>query len=578
MPTRTPTPTSTRAAVPTQTPTPTSTRAAVPTQTPTPTPTPGEVAPVDEDASQPEDDDSEFGIGMPVVFGGLGVVVLGGGLIWARYTGEDGSESTPDRPGYPGPGQGPSTGGGAAGSGPGWGSDPGSGGTGDSVDDFPAAPDGADRFDSALEAAVTSRDRAQTALDDSDYTAARQALDRAQRRVERAAEIDADHDLGESGRIADERAVIESLRERTAREPLETRLEDARDRIGTAAAAIDDGDRQRASGLLDAAGDDLDEIRDSATERGLDDLTVDVRTAMERCESLREATGSGGIPATIPTPSPTPRSLSYDQFIDRELVGQGGNADVYRAVVETSGVELPVAVKEPRVEGTLHSEQVEQLMNESETWDRLDDHDHVVTVFDWGTTPRPWIATEYMDGGHLGERAGESDLDQALWTAIAVTKAVRHAHRRGVVHLDLKPENVLFRGVESGWDAPKVTDWNLSKQLLDDSKRVEGLSPQYSAPEQFDDDYGSTDDVTDVYQLGAVFYELVTGRPPFEGSPAAVMHQVLHDDPVPPSDVADVPPELDDVLSTALARERSDRYESVLYLRDALQRLFDGGR
>jgi len=118
---------------------------------------------------------------------------------------------------------------------------------------------------------------------------------------------------------------------------------------------------------------------------------------------------------------------------------------------------------------------------------------------------------------------------------------------------------------------PKVADWGLSKHLLEHSKSVEGLSPQYAAPEQFDDEYGTTDDLTDVYQLGAVLYELFTGRPPFDGKSAKAMRRVLHEAPTPPSAVADVPAALDDVLLTALAKEKADRYESALYLRDALQ-------
>ena len=182
---------------------------------------------------------------------------------------------------------------------------------------------------------------------------------------------------------------------------------------------------------------------------------------------------------------------------------------------------------------------------------------------------------EYMDAGHLGERAGELPFQQALWTAIATTEAVRHAHPRGVAHLDLRPENILFRSVEGGWDVPKVADWGLSKHLLKHSKSVEGLSPQYAAPEQFDDNYGSTDDVTDVYQLGAVFYELFTGRPMFQGQPARVMNQALSELPPAPSTVADVPAAVDDVLLPALEKRKSERYESVLYLRDDLQELFD---
>jgi serine/threonine protein kinase len=182
---------------------------------------------------------------------------------------------------------------------------------------------------------------------------------------------------------------------------------------------------------------------------------------------------------------------------------------------------------------------------------------------------------EYMDGGHLDDRAGEMSFQQALWTAIAITEGVRYAHRRGVAHLDLKPANILFRRVENGWDAPKIADWGLSKHLLNHSNSVEGLSPQYAAPEQFDDSYGSTDDITDVYQLGAVFYELFTNQPPFDGPPARVMNQALSESPPSPSTITDVPSELDKILLTALEKQRSDRYESVLYLRNDLQELFD---
>jgi hypothetical protein len=275
---------------------------------------------------------------------------------------------------------------------------------------------------------------------------------------------------------------------------------------------------------------------------------------------------SGSVPGV-------PRlSLGYEEIQKQELFGRGGNADVFRVTVETDGGTLPLALKEPRMSGTLHTEAVERMLAEAETWQKLDGHDNVVGVVDYGAQPLPWIAMEYMDAGHLGERSGEMGTAQALWTAIAVTRAVRHAHRLGVAHLDLKPANVLFRSVDGGWDVPKVTDWGLSKHLLNHSKSIEGLSPGYAAPEQFDaESYGGPDDVTDIYQLGAVLYELFTGRPPFEGAPVTVMKRAVEEQPVPPSERADVPPALDDVLLRALATEKQDRYESVLYLRDELQ-------
>jgi serine/threonine protein kinase len=214
------------------------------------------------------------------------------------------------------------------------------------------------------------------------------------------------------------------------------------------------------------------------------------------------------------------------------------------------------------------------MLSEAETWDKLDDHDYIVDVVDYGGEPTPWIAMEYMDGGHLGERSGEMELTQALWTALSVTRGVRHAHRRGVAHLDLKPENVLFRTVEDAWDVPKVADWGLSKHLLEHSKSVTGITPQYAAPEQFDEEYGPTDDITDIYQLGAVFYELFTGQPSFRGTPKKVMRAVLDDKPTPPSEVADVPRELDEILLKALAKEKDSRYDDIVYLRDNIEKLY----
>lgn len=266
--------------------------------------------------------------------------------------------------------------------------------------------------------------------------------------------------------------------------------------------------------------------------------------------------------------------VRYDALEKGEPLGSGGNADVYHVTVETETDGMTAALKEPRMNGTLHTEMIDRLLEEAETWQKLDDHQQIVTVVQYGAEPLPWIVMEYMDAGHLGERVGEMDLQQALWTAIGTTKAVRHAHRRGVAHLDLKPENILFREVENAWDVPKVADWGLSKQLLDHSKSVEGMSPHYAAPEQFTDDFGKPDDITDIYQLGAVFYELFTGQPPYQGQPFEVMHQIQHEKPTPPSDIANVPTELDDILLKTLATEKKNRYESVIYFRDDLQNLF----
>jgi hypothetical protein len=280
------------------------------------------------------------------------------------------------------------------------------------------------------------------------------------------------------------------------------------------------------------------------------------------------------IPETIPS---TPRfSISYDNIEKGNPLGSGGNADVYQATAVTDTGEVPLAIKQPRMgETTLDTDAVDGMLEEAETWQQLDEHEHIVSVIDFDSTPLPWIAMEYMDGGDLGERTGELSFEQALWTALAITKGVRYAHKRGVAHLDLKPSNILFRSVEDAWDAPKVADWGLSKHLLEHSQSVDGMSPRYAAPEQLDSkQFGQTDTVTDVYQLGTVLYELFTGEPPFEGQTYEVMNKIQSSTPAPPSDIADLPEELDNILLTALATEKADRYDDVLYIRDALQELW----
>lgn len=363
----------------------------------------------------------------------------------------------------------------------------------------------------------------------------------------------------------------------------ETRRRQLTDGVASILSAIDEAEKLAAAGSLADAKSKLKDLKpyiDTAEKRArqhdFGDLSKDITTLKRRRKSrlkkITERIQTHQIPEEIPQ-TPT-YSVDYDDLTDRELIGAGGNADVSKAIVSTPDGAVPLAIKEPRLSGTLHSETVDRLLDEAETWNKIDDHDHIVDVVDYGSTPMAWIAMEYMDGGHLGRLAGDIDISRALWTAIAVTKGVRHAHRHRVAHLDLKPQNVLFRTVQDAWDVPKVADWGLSKRLLDHSNSIEGLSPYYAAPEQFDEEYGSPDDITDIYQLGAVFYELFTGQPPFEGEPFQVIDKVKNKSPTPPTEIVDVPEELDNILLTALAKEKDDRYDNIIYLRDALQNVY----
>lgn len=292
-----------------------------------------------------------------------------------------------------------------------------------------------------------------------------------------------------------------------------------------------------------------------------------------------EMTGPDGqpqIPSTVPS-HPLPE-FEYDSLEKGEQIGTGGDADVYFATIEINSEIYPVAVKQPRFDGTLHQQVLERFQDEAETWAKLDDHDNIVSVYSWDASPVPWLALEHMNGGTLTEKIGAIDIPEALWLSGRIAEGIHHGHRHGVAHLDIKPSNILLRETdEDTWDYPKVSDWGLAKLLLEHSNSIEGISPIYAAPEQFDaDEFGRPDDITDIYQFGTVVYALCTGVPPFTGSATSVMQDVLTEGPDPPSEHnAKISDELDNLILKALSKDKEHRHESIILLRKQLDKQFN---
>lgn len=460
--------------------------------------------------------------------------------------------------------------------------------TSESTDQGTDAPDEGPQIDDRMEAIEQRLHQARRRRSAMDYgdalTSCQEAIELAEGLLETVEQAGA-RKRGEIQSLIETarqlRTAIE--RERTARQRAIDALEEAEEILDQAADAIDAGQPTTGIELLAQLSSTLGKPAELIAEYQFSDLEDRLAAARERRQALRDrAEAAQRVTDAVPdeVPSPPQISLSHADLRERTLIGSGGSADVYRTTVEAEDSELVVAVKEPQYSGDTVSYNVaSRIEREAERWQRLSQHDHIVSVLDYDTHPLPWIAMEYMDGGELRSRAGELSLPQALWTALCITEAIYYASDKGVVHLDLKPENILFREMEDAWDVPKVADWGLSKHLLDGSDGVEGLTLQYAAPEQVAPDaFGAPGKATDVYQLGVVFYELFTGDTPFSGGQHEIVDQITAERPSPPSTRADLPEALDEIIMKALSTEPSDRHEDVLYVRDDLRNLFESTR
>ena len=288
-----------------------------------------------------------------------------------------------------------------------------------------------------------------------------------------------------------------------------------------------------------------------------------------------------------------------------EPIGRGGMGTVYRAE-QLRPVKRPVAVK--LINPGMDSRSVLARFEAERQALAVMDHPHIAKVLDAGATPdgRPFFVMELVDGVPLTDYCDARRLPVAgrLDLFRQVCGAVQHAHQKGVIHRDIKPTNVLVED-RGGTPVPKVIDFGLAKavggaaltdQTLFTAPGSAAGTPLYMAPEQAGPDARDVDTRADVYALGAVLYELLTGTPPIgrETLRRAALHEVFRlireDDPQPPSSRLgssdDLPTvavnrgteparlgrsvrgDLDWVVMKALEKDRGRRYESAAALAD----------
>jgi TolB-like protein len=271
------------------------------------------------------------------------------------------------------------------------------------------------------------------------------------------------------------------------------------------------------------------------------------------------------------------RRIGNYELID--TIARGGMGIVYRARQLTAGRVVALKIMLPHL---LHMPgMLQRFRQEVEAVAQLD-HPGILPIYEVGEHDGlPFFSMKLAEGGALDQRlAVLSGHWRAIATVIAkVARAIEHAHERGVLHRDLKPANILF----DAQGEPTVADFGLAKfRVLERGLTLPTYalgSPQYMAPEQLSTQFGEVGPATDVYSLGAVLYELLTGRPPILGEDAArTLLLVPTETPQPGVQVrADIPADLDAIALKCLAKLPAERYASAAELAKDLERWISGG-
>lgn len=280
-------------------------------------------------------------------------------------------------------------------------------------------------------------------------------------------------------------------------------------------------------------------------------------------------------PSFSDDPGPPHEIPGYDLLGE---LGRGAVGIVYRA--RQHGLNRLVALKVIRAWVYNDPEVAARFRAEAETAARFQ-HPNIIQVYDVGEHHgQGYLALEYADGGSLRDRLGGMPQRpmEAARLVETLALAAHYAHQRGIIHRDLKPANVVL--TQDG--VPKVTDFGLAKLVAtEDGLTCTGDvlgTPNYMAPEQARGAVDSITPATDVYALGAILYEAITGRPPFQGAtPLSVLEQVNSQEPLPPGRLQwHTPRELETVCLKCLEKDHRKRYGTAAELASDLRRFQEG--
>lgn len=267
---------------------------------------------------------------------------------------------------------------------------------------------------------------------------------------------------------------------------------------------------------------------------------------------------------------------NWDRFEFKKLLGYGGMGLVYQAW--DVKLNRMVALKFLR---NSYSQSSKRFLQEARAQCRIE-HDNVCKVYEVGEVESiPYIVMQYIEGKSLRFAYKEMSLEQKVQAMRDIAYAIHAAHRLSIIHRDIKPDNIMITKNEDGSYHPMVMDFGLAKELGNKGLTATGEimgTPGYMSPEQARGQTQLIDRRTDVYSLGAMFYSILVGKAPFQGSsPLEIVLKVINEDPPSISKViSSIPADLNTIVMKCLEKDPRQRYESAQLLAQDLQRYLDG--